>query len=47
MDDFAYSNTDMVILIAAGNCGDSISECEYLVNGFCTQCKYLSVKEAV
>lgn len=31
MDHFAYSNTDMVIVIAAGNCGDIVSGCTFLV----------------
>lgn len=31
VDDFAYLNQDMVIVIAAGNCGDEISGCQYQV----------------
>lgn len=31
MDDFAYLKPDMVLVIAAGNCGDVISGCEYQV----------------
>ncbi|CAM9613438.1 unnamed protein product, partial [Ectocarpus sp. 13 AM-2016] len=29
VDDFAYLNQDMVIVVAAGNCGDEISGCQY------------------
>ena len=32
MDNFAYLKPDMVVVIAAGNCGDVISGCEYQVN---------------
>lgn len=32
MDDFAYLKPDMVLVVAAGNCGDVISGCEYQVN---------------
>lgn len=31
VDDFAYLNQDMVIVVAAGNCGDEISGCQYQV----------------
>ncbi|CAM9140348.1 unnamed protein product, partial [Choristocarpus tenellus] len=29
LDDFAYNNDDMLILVAAGNCGDSSSGCSH------------------
>ena len=32
MDDFAYLKPDMVVVIAAGNCGDVISGCEHQVS---------------
>ncbi len=31
VDDFTYLNPDMVVVVAAGNCGDEISGCVYQV----------------
>lgn len=31
VDDFAYNQPDMAIIVAAGNCGDAISQCFYQV----------------
>lgn len=31
MDNFAYIKPDMAIIVAAGNCGDAISQCAYQV----------------
>ena len=31
MDSFAFQRPDMVIVVAAGNCGDAFSGCQYQV----------------